>query len=102
MDETLNKKIDSFKAYIKELTRNEKMKIVIDMMHNETMYNFFDDLYLKTNITKDQVYNELTEKLELSVNDEQENKIKRYIDYFFEILKTKYENTSYEELLNKV
>jgi hypothetical protein len=103
MDPKLNEKITNFKELCVSLGNDNASAIVCNLLDNESLYGMFEELYLKLQVTQEQAYNELVQKLKFKdLTEDESYKVKRYIEYFFNVLELKYSNMSYEELLKQV
>jgi hypothetical protein len=102
MDPTVNEKLNHLRDFLVTVSNDTKVSIFLNMMDNETLFKLFEDLYLQLQLTQEQAYTELVEKLKLEeITDEQQNKVKRYIQYFYSVLELKFKDLTYEELLKK-
>ena len=103
MDPTVNEKLNHLRDFLVTVSNDTKVSIFLNMMDNETLFKLFEDLYLQLQLTQEQAYTELVEKLKLEeITDEQQNKVKRYIQYFYSVLELKFKDLTYEELLKKI
>ena len=103
MDSLIEEKIINFRQFLSSIVEDASVKLILNLFDNETLYNMFHDIYLKSNITPEQAFDELTGRLKLNeVSDEDKCKIKRYIEYFDNYMKIKYGNMDYDELLKSL
>jgi hypothetical protein len=102
MDKEIEKKINNLKEFLQTICPDD-VKPLIKLFDNATLYNMIEKLYLELNMTQEQAFNELKDKLKITeMSEDQTYKLKRYIEYFYTICSSKFSNLSYEELLKQL